>query len=619
MRLIFDLESNGLLDTINVIHCLVTKNIDTGEVTSFTDASPKYPTIAEGLSLLSEASVLYAHNGIRYDLPALKMVRGWEMASGTEMKDTLLTSQVRFAHIRDFDYEQARRGLYPSNLIGWHSLEAWGHRLGLHKGSYEGGWEKYNEAMMRYCELDIEVTHSLILHFQKSGVPAEAMEMEHELNTYLFQQEQNGWPFDMQAAIRLQSHFVDKREKIAQKLRETFGSWYVPEGRAVTPTRNRTLRKNQLAPTEYRTGAEYQKVKLVEFNPGSRHHIAKVLMERGWKPSLFTSNGQPKVDESVMGGIKIPEAKILMEYLTLDKRLGQLSEGREAWMSAVVPNEDTGCLHIHHRCRPGPRTHRMAHSGPNLGQVPRNTTLYGEECRGLFVVPDGWTMLGADVSGLELRVLAHYMSKWDDGAYIERVLGDKPNDVHSVNAKLLGVSRDDSKTISYALIYGAGDKKLGSILLPHASEAKQRKEGKRIRDLIAEKIPALSSLTKATRSVYDRKGYVRLIDKRRAYPKANYSALNTLLQGTGAIVTKLWYVLAVRALTEEFGPQGWDGQWAMLGYVHDEMQIAVINPEIAEAAGKIIVACIAEAGEILGMRPPLTGEFAIGASWAETH
>jgi DNA polymerase I-like protein with 3'-5' exonuclease and polymerase domains len=618
MRLIFDIEADALLDGITQVHCLVIKNLDTSEVMSCTDASPKYPTIDEGLSLLSEATVLYAHNGIRYDFPALKLVRGWEPSDDTIIRDTLLTSQVRFAHIRDLDYEQARRGKHPSNLIGWHSLEAWGHRLGLHKGNYEGGWEKWNEAMMRYCELDVEVTHALIFHLQKAGIPNEALDMEHELATYLFQQEQNGWPFDMQEAIRLQSHLAEERETIAQQLRETFGSWFVPDGKPVAPKTNRTLRKGQPCPTHYLKDAEYQKVKLVEFNPGSRAHIAKVLMERGWKPSQFTASGQPKVDESVMGGIDIPEAKLLMEYLMLDKRLGQLSEGKEAWMSAVEPNEATGCLHIHHRCRNGPRTHRMAHSGPNLGQVPRVGTRYGEECRSLFVVPEGWVMLGADVSGLELRVLAHYMSKWDNGEYIERVQGERPNDVHSINAELLGVTRDQSKTLSYALIYGAGDAKLGSTLLPHASETKQRKEGKRIRALIAEKIPALSKLTNATRSVFDRKGYVRLIDKRRAYPKANYSSLNTLLQGTGAIVTKLWYVLVCRNLEKTYGPQGWDGKWAVLGYVHDEIQIAV-RPEIAQMAGATMLKSITEAGNILAVRPPLTGEFAVGRSWAETH
>lgn len=616
MRLIFDIEADGLLDTISTVHCICTKNVDTGETQSFTDASTKYPSIAEGLSLLSEATVLYAHNAIRYDLPALEKVRSW--TPNAEVKDTLLTSQVRFAHIRDLDYEQARKGKFPGNLIGWHSLEAWGHRLGLHKGNYEGGWEEWNEDMMRYCELDVEVTHSLILHFQKAGVPAEALEMEHELNAYLFQQEQNGWPFDMTAAVRLQAYLADKREALAQSLRETFGSWYVPDGAITVPKTDRTMRKGLLCPYHYLKGVPYQKMKLVEFNPASRQHIAKVLMDRGWKPTEFTANGQPKVDESIMGGIKIPEAAMLTEYLTLEKRLGQISEGKEAWMSAVETHPVTGEFHIHHRCRPGPRTHRMAHSGPNLGQVPRVGTSYGAECRELFIVPEGWTMLGADVSGLELRVLAHYMSKWDEGAYIERVLGDKPNDVHTVNAKLLGVTRDESKTISYALIYGAGDEKLGSILLPHASSGKKKKEGKRIRALIAEKIPALSNLTAATRSVFDRKGYVRLVDGRRAYPKANYSSLNTLLQGTGAVVTKLWYVLAVRALTEAYGPQGWDGQWAMLGYIHDEVQIA-IRPEIADAAGKLVVDAIAQAGRDLGIRPPLTGEFSTGSSWADTH
>ncbi len=504
----------------------------------------------------------------------------------------------------------------PKRQAGLHNLEAWGYRLGIHKAGYEGGWEEWNQAMEDYCVQDVEVTHALVEYLRKAGVPAQAVELEHRLQAYLFQQEINGWPFDVPKATALQARLAARREDLVQQLVDTFGSWLAANGPVSTPKINRTVRKGMPAPTSYLAGHEYQKIKLVEFKPSSRLHIAKVMQERfNWRPREFTPSGQPKIDESVLDGIDNPEALLLKEYLLLDKRLGMLSEGRQAWLKQVRETE-VGYT-IHHSCRPGPITHRMQHSHPNLAQVPAGRSPYGNDCRELFVVPDGWVMMGADVSGLELRLLAEAMSGWDDGAYAKVVVD---GDVHTMNQNLVGLdNRDDAKTFIYALIYGAGNEKLGTIMDAKArGEKKLKKLGKTARKGLEEGLPALTKLVKAVKARYNQKGFVRLVDGRRAYPRAEYSAINTLIQGNGALVCKWWVVLFAEKMEAEFGPQGWNGKWAALGFIHDEIQIAV-RPEIQERAGEIALHAIPLAGEILNVGVKLEGEVTFGNNWKETH
>ena len=370
------------------------------------------------------------------------------------------------------------------------------------------------------------------------------------------------------------------------------------------------------APTSYVAGHEYQKIKVVEFKPSSRLHIAKVMQERfNWRPKEFTPSGQPKIDESVLNGIDNPEALLLKEYLLLDKRLGMLSEGRQAWLKQVKET-DVGYT-IHHSCRPGPITHRMQHSHPNLAQVPAGRSPYGNDCRALFTVPKGWLLMGADVSGLELRTLAEEMTPWDDGEYAKVVVD---GDVHTLNQNLVGLdNRDDAKTFIYALIYGAGNEKLGTIKDDKAKgERKLKRLGKAARKGLEDGLPALVKLTKAVRAQYKQKGFVRLLDGRRAYPRAEYTALNTKIQGNGAIICKWWVVLFAEKMEAAFGPQGWNGKWAALGFIHDEIQIAV-RPEIHEEASRLALEAIAEAGILLGVTIPLAGKVTFGANWKETH
>lgn len=615
-RVVADIETDGLLPELTKVHALVIKDLDSDEMLSCADQDG-YTPIPEGLDVLAQADRVYFHNGINFDVPALKKVYlEWEPEG--EILDTMILAQLRFAHIEDRDFPANRRGDFPGRLIGSHSLEAWGYRLGVWKGDYQGGWDEWTPAMQEYCEQDVVVTEALIQRLAKAGLPARAVEIEHALARYLRQQEENGWPFDVGKAAKLQAKLAARRQEIEDDLRERVGWWYGSKGQT-NPKQSFTRRKNFDVPRHYFEGAPYTRLKKVEFNPASRQHIARVLQEEyGWEPSVFTPNsGEPKVSEEILKGLDYDIAEDLVEYLTINKRLGQLAEGQHAWLRHVEEHPDLGVNVIRHRCYQKPRTHRQAHSSPNLAQVPANDAPWGEECRELFHAPDGWTMLGTDVSGLELRTVGHYMAAWDGGAYGREVI---EGDVHTRNQEAVGAeTRGDAKVFIYAYLYGAGNEKLGKAIAPAGLSSREYKKiGGRARKKIESKFPALGYLSKAVKRRVQDKGYLRLIDGRRAYPRSNYAALNTLIQGTGAIVCKAWLLELARRLEDAYGPQGWDGKWAALGFIHDELQLAV-KPEIAEDAGRMSVEAIKAVAEDFDFKVPLDADYDIGPNWSKTH
>lgn len=632
-NVIFDVEADGLLDEVTKLHCLVLRDLDTNEVLSCTDDSPDYASIREGLEVLKGASRIYGHNILRYDLPVLrKLYPDFDVRyEKGRIFDTLVMTRLAYAHIRDSDYTRAAKGKLPAKLIGSHGLEAWGHRLGVYKGEYtewckangiEDPWTHWRPEMQAYCEQDTEVNRAVIQMLRASDIPSEALFAELELAAYLSQQERNGWPFDMEVAAELHAELSQRKHELEQELKGLFGSWYVPVKEFTPKVNNRKL--------GYVAGAPVTQIKLVEFNPASRNHIADRLQKvYGWQPTVFTPSGQPQVDESTLAGLTFPGVDKLQEYLLVDKRLGQLTNGKEAWLNHATKSgweggRLTGMPHVHHSIGNVAVTHRHRHSHPNVGQVPSVEAAYGVQCRSCWTVPPGWKLVGADASGLELRCLAHYVARWDGGEYGEAILnGDKEKgtDIHSMNAKALGLSRSDAKTWIYAWLYGAGNPKLGSISHPEADEATQAKIGERQKRRFLKALPALKYLQDAVRKAAKNDGYVRLPDKRRAYIRHQHAALNTLLQGAGAIICKHWIVEFNRRLMERFDTPhggGWEYAWAAVGWIHDEVQVAV-REEYAEEVATILVESIRAMTEKFSWRVPLDGEAQIGDNWSMTH
>lgn len=607
---IFDLETNDLLPGLTTLHSLVLRDVETNEVMSCTDSAPGYKSIAEGLAVLGKAERCYGHNIIGFDIPALKKLYP-DFHLTAQPMDTLVICAMRWAHIKDTDFKLFAQGKLPGNMIGRHSLEAWGYRLGIRKGDCTD-YSTWTPEMQTYCEQDTAVTRALVMRIRKSKPSKESIETELALAAYLFQQEQNGWPFDTEKAQVLQGTLAGKRQVLDVELRQTFEPWRVSLG-MFTPKVNRP----ELG---YVKGVPLERFKTIEFNPQSRDHIANRLTTLyGWKPTTFTNSGKPEVDENTLKGLDFEPVAKLRDYLLISKRLGQLAEGKEAWLSCAKPDARTGMQHIYGRVwQSGCVTHRASHYKPNIAQVPKVQSPYGPECRELFRVPEGWVQIGADASGLELRCLAHYMAKYDDGAYGQLVLAAKPNDIHTANANVLGVDRDTAKTWFYAFLYGAGDEKLGKILKPGASAAVQKTLGAKARKKFLKDVRALGLLVEDIRDKSNTNGYLKLIDGRRVYIRSEHAALNSLLQGTGAVICKRWIVEYSRVLTRDLGPQGWSGKWAALGWIHDEVQLAV-RPDVSHIVKATVVSEIKLLTQHFKFRIALDGEAKTGANWSICH
>lgn len=594
--MVFDIETNGLkLNEITKIHTLVVYDYKTNAYRRFDKER-----VPEGIRFLSQADVVVGHNIIGFDLPVIQ--KFFPSFKAPLVRDTLVWARLAWPDIKPIDFALNRKGRLPGYLIGAYSLEAFGYRLGELKGDYgrvtENAWAEWSQAMSDYCEQDVRVTKLLYEKLKAKGISEEAIELEHKVAGIIKRQIDFGFCFDVKKAEQLYAKLIERKAELASQLKAIFGYWYEPNGGVVTPKRGN--RKKGIV-----EGSSYQKIKLVEFNPGSRAHIARCLQKRyGWKPTEFTASGQPKVDEEVLKKLPYPEVPLLIEYLMIEKRLGQLADGNEAWLKHV---EQDGRIHGYVNTN-GAVTGRMTHSHPNVAQVPAVRAPYGKECRELFGPPPGMVQVGADASSLELRCLAHYMARYDGGAYARIIL---EGDIHTENQKAAGLpTRDSAKTFIYAFLYGAGDEKLGQII------GKGRTAGRKLRKQFLEKLPALAKLKQAVEKAVKTRGYLIGLDGRHLPIRSEHSALNTLLQSAGALVMKKALVILDETLQEMGYVPGQD--YEFMANIHDEWQIAC-RPEIAETVGKTAVEAIRRAGEHFGFRCPLDGEYKIGANWAETH
>lgn len=528
--LLFDIETDGLLDETSTIHCLCAKDFLTGESFSFGPGE-----IEDGLTLLSAAPLLVAHNGLCFDAPAIRKL--YPRVTFPPLFDTLTASRLIWPNLKDLDFTALRKKScrFPPKLTGSHSLDAWGQRLGVMKGDYgkttENAWDRWSEAMQRYCEQDVAVLEALYRHILNQRYSPEALALEHEFQTVIFHQERAGVWFDERAAQSLYAELAAKRNDAATALQEVFPPKRIEE--IFIPKANNRARG-------YVKGVPFTKVRYEPFNPASRQQIAGRLMEKhGWKPSEFTDTGQPKVDEDVLASLPFPECKPLVDYLELLKIIGMLAEGKNGWLKLVGPDG-----RIHGKViTNGAVTGRCTHNSPNLAQIPARGQ-YGKHCRALFAAPPGQVMVGADASGLELRMLAHYLAAYDGGAYAKVLL---EGDIHTANQHAAGLeTRDNAKTFIYAFLYGAGDEKLGSIVAPLASSAVQTKRGRALKARFFRSLPAIKRLIDDVQGVLtgpNKRPYLIGIDGRHLPIRSFHSALNTLLQSAGAVLMKLATVI----------------------------------------------------------------------------
>lgn len=568
-------------------------------------------------------------------------------------------------------------------------------------------WRAWNGPMQRYCDTDVDVTVRLFSliegHFNGTGKAAKGVAwspssvvLEHDVWEHCLRQEAHGFGFDLESAVELAADLKNRQAQLNRQLREVFGEWWEPQADPKMGTRPArdysevakgfpevTLRRysektgKELKPyvgppkISYSVDAPFVPIKRVKFNPKSRAHLGKRLQDLyGWQPTEFGGkNGdQAKVDETTISEISTSILSedlksIILEDFVVSKTLGQLADGNKAWINLVSPDG-----RIHGRVDPlGTVSHRGAHKDPNLGQVAsvsveekkdangeivEKTVIwgwkggFGAECRSLFRPGTrGWTQSGTDASGLELRMLGHYLWPYDNGEFARRV--STPGlDIHAENAKITGLSRAETKTTTYAFLYGAGNLKLGlgvgvedheieglitsgaakSYLKWLSSKTKLPRpddrtlaltmRGAEVKKKFLAGITGLKDLQQELQKEGEAYGFIVAIDGRKLSIRKSHATLNQALQGGGAIVCKKW-MLIVTSLLEDQG-MVWGKDFGQMAWVHDELQIEHrigLEAEIAEASTKAMQLTAAS----LDFRGELASETKHGSNWMDCH
>lgn len=577
-HIITDIETNGLLDTVTKFWCAWIYDSASQEYKGYKDLDE----YIDALNVYGTSGYnLVFHNGIKYDVPCLKRLSGKDFVFDPRdcVIDTLVFARLVWSNIKDLDMGLIRSGRLPKDLFGSHSLKAYGYRMRELKGTYgeqEEAWDSFSEEMYQYNYQDVVVTKMLFDKLLGKGYPWEAVQLEHDIAWVMAKQERNGFVFDRDKAVVLYSELAGRRDELTKELQES-----VPPLLTGYKTYKRDNAKKGI-----KAGVQYPVYET--FNPNSRQQIAKVLIEQGWEPQEVTDTGLPKVDEETLKTAKdIPMTSKILELLLLNKRIGQLAEGSNAWLKLMKEDPNDHLWRIHGSVNPnGAVTGRATHSYPNVAQVPANRAPYGRLCRELFTVPKGWYEAGIDASGLELRCFGHFLSPYDNGAYVKEILN---GDIHTHNQKMAGLpTRDNAKTFIYGFLYGAGDAKIGEIVGGSSAD------GKRLKEKFFQSVPAIKQLRQdIERTLITSSEWVGGVNKvtwrKRAHPdnsnlsithsilgldhrvvyvRSPHSALNTLLQSAGALVCKKWVCLVEENMRKAGYKHGWDGDFAMVAWVH---------------------------------------------------
>lgn len=563
MRLAFDIEANGLSEVTipkkgvitpegDDIFCLCIQDVDTGEKQTFLAEN-----MEEGVEVLKEADLIIGHGIIMYDIPMLERYYG---PIKTKAFDTLIVSRLMYPDRQD----------HP---LGSNSLKAWGEYLNCPKQEFHD-FSTLSDKMVEYCIQDVEVT-TKIFHAEQRYTKQfpKSVKLEHRVARVISNQIVNGFGFDLRRAEDLEGDLLMEKVGIEDDLGQIFAP--IVEERYSTKTGKRL------------------KDKVTVFNPSSRKQIAERLHEKyGWNPSK-TEKGNPKVDEAVLKKLPYHEAKELVRYFAITKLLSQV----EDWISRATVSRD-GRIHGGVNTQ-GTVTGRMTASQPNLQQVSGDS-----RARSLFIPRKNWVQVGIDASGLEARLLASRMARWDNGEFAHQVLNE---DIHKVNQKAAGLpDRDSAKTFFYALIYGAGDLKMGQIV------GSGPKKGKELKRQYLDSMPALKQLLANVEWQVQRKKTITLLDGREVPCRAAHKALNVQLQGDGAILMKLAQVLFYRSLIP------FNNQVEFMATVHDEWQLEC-DPVISDIVGTLGCRAIKKAGKVLSCRIDMDGKFRVGKNWSECH
>ena len=597
-KLVFDVETDGLKYTR--IWCIATQDIDTGEVTSF---GPN--ELHEAVDHLNTAETLIGHNILTFDIPCIRKILNLpDFAEDKKTLDTLVLSRL----------------FNPDRKTG-HRLSDWGKVLSFPKIEFSD-YSQYSMQMLKYCIRDVELNTRVFKQLRQEAKAGrfglKCISLEHKVAEILGEQERQGFLLDFEKASTIKAQLEKGILNTEKKIKEVFKPKIIETKLYPKYKKSGGIARN--AVTEHGAGTRLSEDELLEMTElyslrevndqqlrpdyivrkytkevlvSSRQQLAEYLQDFGWKPTKFTDKGNIILNEKVLETVtNIPEARHIKDYFLLEKRLTQLN----SWIEEANPATFRVHSHVIHN---GTVTGRMTHRKPNMAQVPSASVPYGRSLRECWRVSDGYKLVGIDASGLELRMLAHYMTDQD---YINEIIS---GDIHTANQKLAGLeSRDQAKTFIYSLLYGAGDARLGAVA------GGNKETGAKLRRSFFDNLPSFTNLRNRVSRTVQKNNCLKGLDDRKLTIRSEHRALNTLLQSAGAIVMKEALVILNEKLR--------DYDTHFVANVHDEWQIEVKEDE-ADKVGELGIQSIKEAGVSFSLNCPLDGEYKVGNNWSETH
>ncbi|MCP5006671.1 MAG: hypothetical protein GY941_22420 [Planctomycetes bacterium] len=681
MLLSVDIESDGFLEEMTRIWCICAKDYMTGEEYKF---NPEQ--LDDALYLLKDAETCVYHNGIGFDEEAIKKL--YPKFKHQSTLDTLIMSRLIWTDIQDRDGINNHK--VPDKLKSSHSLEAWGYRVDLNKGDFGKveGFDTYKPEMLEYCMDDVRITDRLLHLIAQQNYSPEAIRLEHDFARVIQKQINSGFVFDTGKALELKSELETKRHELTTELDK-----YVEP--TITLSKKPAMYHFDLG--DYKLSHESKgklrhivkaqvgkemthaqindsiidgepKVTVTPFNPNSgKQKIDLLKSKTPWIPEDFTEAGTPKTDAESLSKLDHEIAAPLAKLSRVNKIHGMVAgtdnKNSVPWLEMVKDGRIHGYVNT---C--GTNTGRCKHSRPNMAQLPKvkvdkktHELIYGEgsgwgtDCRALFTVPSGYSLVGCDSCGQELRNLSHYLHPFDNGEYVKTIL---EGDIHVTNQEAAELeTRDEAKTFIYSFLYGCSaiitgfavsqhdtDRFIGtsyedkakayvdkkSVTLNGVTMIKKKKghmvavtdqvylstaKGFAVQEKFRKNLNGFEKLMQWVNREAKR-GYMLGLDGRLYHIRSAHKGLNTILQGAGACQLK-W---ATNYTYDKVTKQGviWDKDWWLCSSTHDEYQAAVIKGK-EELVGGIMREGFKLAGDHYNMKCPMDGEYKIGNNYAETH
>jgi DNA polymerase I len=626
----FDLEANGLLPTVNRMHCAVVKTKGTGEVRKFWPR-PGNDYVKQLLEYLDSFDVLVAHNGIGYDFPLLQKLYGWKFKG--KIVDTLIMSRL-------LNPKRMVPFHCPDKKLGPHSLGAWGYRVGRGKPEHDD-WENYSPEMLHRCTEDVEILELVFNELMleaKDGDWKSAIGLSHELFTHLQRQEEYGWLVDqehMHKCIAQLNRWIAKIdavliprlpsvvEVLENKLKGEYNYIKKPflKSGAYSKTSLEYCANNNLDPDSRPILGCFSRISFRKVDLNSNMETKDYLLSLGWEPLEWNTNDDgertsPKLSkDDPFEGLNDRAGKLVAKRVQCRQRLGII----EGLLKIIRPDGRIASV-VNTLAVTGRATHR------GIVNIPKPSSFYGKQMRAIFTSRVGYTLVGTDSAGNQLRMLAGRMN---NPVYTKALVEGKKedgSDNHSMTRDIGELeSRDVAKNVMYCLLFGGGDVKLAK------TARKPPGSGPQLRDRLYRGLDGLGDLVEritkewkeTARQKYNAKfgrmeyfnGRITGLDGRPIVVASEHQLLVYLLQSDEAVHMSKAYCLLNERLAERFT---WGVDYGVVCFYHDEYTIEC-REEIAQEVKEISEQCIVDAGKFFNIACPHAGGGNIGKTWYAIH